>query len=431
MSCQSAGQVSPTTNVKSETPRPADGELASSATPPSSSEKPAPSETPRPGKETASAEVKVVDSTAPAKTEQTAAAEVIDSTAPAKTEQTAAAGKPSAWSKNLPYRAAGAHILISYADAPSPFKNTNPTRSKEEASKLALEVLSQAAAPGADWTALLHKYSDDPRTSKRSGELPIFVRGQFRSTLKTIETALMQLNVGEFTDVLETDHGFHVVKRIPLVELSAEHLVIKFKGCQGAQKTTSRSKKEALQFATQLAKEAQTTALEFSAVVERLSDDKSPYKQPIGTSASWDLDPALAKEVISTKVGHVGGPVETAYGFVVFKRHQLVRRGALQLLVSYEGADASKEDYTRTKEEAKKHAEEIFAYAEENNDDFFAIMKKFTDRKNGVTPRDLGLFNKEFADHAPPYWESVSGAKVGELFQVETRYGFHVGLRRE
>lgn len=99
-------------------------------------------------------------------------------------------------------------ILIAYQgaqDAPA-----SVTRDKEAAKKLA-EFVSLEARAGADFGALVAKYSDDPKTRASEGRLGQISRTQMA---KPFTDAAFGLMVKEITiDPVETAYGFHIIKR--------------------------------------------------------------------------------------------------------------------------------------------------------------------------------------------------------------------------
>lgn len=107
-----------------------------------------------------------------------------------------------------PDAVAAQHILIAYKGAKDAPKTI--TRSKADAKKRAEEVVAKAKAPGADFTALVNEYSDDPGSKSRSGSVGKFTREKMT---KPFSDAAFALKVDEVSNVVETDFGFHVIKR--------------------------------------------------------------------------------------------------------------------------------------------------------------------------------------------------------------------------
>jgi parvulin-like peptidyl-prolyl isomerase len=98
------------------------------------------------------------------------------------------------------------HILISYAGAP----RTDAVRTKAEAESLAEEVLAKVRA-GGDFEDLARRYSDCPTAkAENSGDLGFFAKG---TMVKPFEDAAFALKVGEVSGIVETDFGYHIIKR--------------------------------------------------------------------------------------------------------------------------------------------------------------------------------------------------------------------------
>jgi parvulin-like peptidyl-prolyl isomerase len=102
-----------------------------------------------------------------------------------------------------------AHILIRYKGAKNAEKDIK--RDKAAALKLAEKVLAEVAKPGADFTALAKKYSEDS-SAERGGDLGSIGRGMFAPPYEDAAFALK--TAGETTKVVETDFGFHIIQRV-------------------------------------------------------------------------------------------------------------------------------------------------------------------------------------------------------------------------
>jgi parvulin-like peptidyl-prolyl isomerase len=83
------------------------------------------------------------------------------------------------------------------------------TRSKEEARKLAQSLAETARQAGTDFARLAREASDGP-TGIEGGALPKFGRQQM---VKPFSDAAFALQPGQISDVVETNFGFHIIKR--------------------------------------------------------------------------------------------------------------------------------------------------------------------------------------------------------------------------
>ena len=100
-----------------------------------------------------------------------------------------------------------AHILIMHKD--SARVPPGITRSKEEALALAQKIAKEAQAEGADFAALAKEYSDGP-SAPDGGNLGIFTPADM---VKPFSDATSNLKVEEVSDPVETEFGYHIIKR--------------------------------------------------------------------------------------------------------------------------------------------------------------------------------------------------------------------------
>ena len=96
------------------------------------------------------------------------------------------------------------HILLMYKGS----ARSSATRSKDEA-KQQIEDLKNQIDGGADFAALAKQHSDCP-SSADGGDLGEFGRGQM---VKPFEDTAFALPVGQTSGVVETDFGYHLIKR--------------------------------------------------------------------------------------------------------------------------------------------------------------------------------------------------------------------------
>ncbi len=105
-------------------------------------------------------------------------------------------------------KAHGRHLLIRYAGA----KNAKPevTRTREQARELAEQLRASIRSPQ-DFVQAIEQNSEDSSRA-RGGDIGSVGRGRLDPAF---ETALFGLKVGERSDVIESEFGFHVIERLP------------------------------------------------------------------------------------------------------------------------------------------------------------------------------------------------------------------------
>jgi len=96
------------------------------------------------------------------------------------------------------------HILLMYQGS----SNSTAARTKEEA-RQQIDGLAGQLRNGGSFEELARTHSDCP-PSQQGGDLGKFGPGQM---VKPFEKAAFSLEVGDTSDVVETDFGFHIIRR--------------------------------------------------------------------------------------------------------------------------------------------------------------------------------------------------------------------------
>ena len=101
-----------------------------------------------------------------------------------------------------------AHILV--------LLKPNASGAERLSAKNKIEEIQRELQGGADFAAVAKKNSQDPNSAFKGGELPWIGPGM---TLKEFEVAAYKLNVGDVSDVVKSDVGFHIIKMLERKQL--------------------------------------------------------------------------------------------------------------------------------------------------------------------------------------------------------------------
>ena len=93
------------------------------------------------------------------------------------------------------------HILVSM--------NPNASDTEEEIAKKALDEIYEKLSSGERFEQLAIEYSDDLISAREGGDLDWFGKGQM---IESFENAAFKLKVGEISDPVRSDYGYHIIK---------------------------------------------------------------------------------------------------------------------------------------------------------------------------------------------------------------------------
>lgn len=99
------------------------------------------------------------------------------------------------------------HILIATS------KNASPAE-KAKAKSKAEDVLGQIKKNPKQFEELATKYSQDPESAKKGGDLGAFGRGMM---VKPFDDAVFSMKVNEVSGIVESDFGYHIIKLTKII----------------------------------------------------------------------------------------------------------------------------------------------------------------------------------------------------------------------
>ena len=208
--------------------------------------------------------------------------------------------------------AAAAHILIQYRGCLG--AGPGVIRTRDEAEDLARRAAFLATEPGGDFAELARRWSDDPAAARTSGYLGIVRHGQLDLG---VENLLFRLRPGEVGGVVETEYGWHVIRRLPVVRVRAHHILIAWRGADLATPAAVRTKEQARALVVEVRLQAIAPRADLCRLARRFSDDASNAAGcgDLGVLAPGALPPALDEALFRLRPGQVSEVLESPYGF--------------------------------------------------------------------------------------------------------------------
>ncbi len=198
------------------------------------------------------------------------------------------------------------HILVT----PKPGKE-----SRENALKRAQAVRELVVDKGYDFAEMAKEYSEDPGSAQKGGDLG-FVS---RSTLvREYAEAASRLEPGEFSQIVESQFGFHIIKLIEKrgEKIHTQHILISIK-------PTEKDEMDTVELIKKIHSELENGA-DFEKLVKEYSEDESSNKQD-GHLGRFEIDQLkqMAKEfsygIENVQPGEYSDPIKTQFGYHVIK----------------------------------------------------------------------------------------------------------------
>jgi Parvulin-like peptidyl-prolyl isomerase len=166
--------------------------------------------------------------------------------------------------------------------------------------------------------------------------------------------------------------------------------------------------------------------MDFAVLAKTYSDDSRSRDQggELAVFIPGELHPDVERAGVALRSGQISDPVETNRGFHILLRHEPTEAQAFDLWISYDGAQSSAPRKSRTREAARKLAQEILSRLEEGAN-FTKECLRYSDLPDegraGLKPIfRKGTQNPQFERHV---W---SLPLYGLSPIIETPTGFHI-----
>lgn len=215
--------------------------------------------------------------------------------------------------------------------------------------------------------------------------------------------------------------------------LAASHVLVSFDGLTTAPSGLERSREAAHERARRIAVLLRTGRGDLAELARRYSDDPSAIHNGgyLGIFRAGDMDPAFEAAICALDVGEIGGPIETAHGFHVFRREPVKRLQIHHLLVAYRDAVLADRTVSRDHDEARRVAQALRRkLATAAPTELCDLAARFSDdQENRQACGQLGWVEPGML--APDAEQAVFELAPGEISSVvESEYGFHIFWRQ-
>jgi len=186
----------------------------------------------------------------------------------------------------------------------------------DEAQQVALDKIKdikEQLIAGANFEELAKKYSEDPGSAQRGGDLGFVGRGDF---VPEYEQAAFELKDGEVSDIVQSTFGFHIIKMVERrgEKIHTKHILIQ----------TVPTKDDELRTVNEL-KEIRRRLLngaDWDSLALAYSDDENVVKDH-GHLGVFEIDklviPAFKQVVDTLKVGEISEPFKTEFGYHIVR----------------------------------------------------------------------------------------------------------------
>ena len=204
-------------------------------------------------------------------------------------------------------------------------------------------------------------------------------------------------------------------------EASADMLVVAYRGVRTPKQNIYYDKSGAEEVAQKLTDLARRKGVNFSDLIDQFTDMPQQTKLPL-ISAKQPNFPEFLKPSLKLKEGQISDPVDSPFGYLIFRRVSMEVVTASHILITHE--DAQRTTSKRDRKEARKLAEQILKELKSGKD-FAELARQHSDGPSGPKGGDLGRFTR--GQMVPEFDKAVFKLKQGTVSDiVETQFGYHI-----
>jgi peptidyl-prolyl cis-trans isomerase SurA len=192
-------------------------------------------------------------------------------------------------------------------------KNVSPSSEAQTEAFAKISEIKKKLENGEDFEELARKYSQDPASAKKGGDLGMISRGDF---VTEFETVAFGLNDGEISDIVQTQFGYHIIQMIERrgEKIRTRHILIMVAPTDNDEQQTI----DELNRIRDMALAGQP----FDSLALKYSDDDNVVKDK-GLLGTFQPDQLVIPEfktvVQNLQQGEISKPFKTEYGYHIVK----------------------------------------------------------------------------------------------------------------
>ena len=201
-----------------------------------------------------------------------------------------------------------------------------PSDSAKKETKILLINIKKEILGGRSFSELAEEYSADPGSRTNGGELGWVSRG---SLVKAFETAALTSKIGEITEPIETQFGFHILETLDKQgdKVLVRHILL-------SPPITKKDQERAYNFATSLKKDSIKTLSDFKSMVQKYTSDENTKK--LGGDLGWiDANnytvPEIGQAIKYVDLNVCSPPINSPIGFHLLWVEGIKKGGKLNL----------------------------------------------------------------------------------------------------
>jgi len=217
------------------------------------------------------------------------------------------------------------------------------------------KILKELKA-GASFEELARKYSEDPASAKRGGDLGFTQRGDL---VPEYENVAFNLKNGEISGIVQTQFGFHIIQLIERrgERIHTRHILIRVQ-------PTRKDEQRVIQKLDSIRQVILDGKATFEEMALKYSDDQN-VKKDHGHLGTFELDklqiPQFKAVISRLKPGEISRPFKTEYGYHIVRlnafapAHKLNLKDDWEELEKYALNFKMQREYKEWLDDLKKH----------------------------------------------------------------------------